>query len=140
MTVGALLKAMFGHQGSDHQFKQEVFENGTVERGLNKTWSILKDNETQFEGKPPSHFFAYSLGSLAIDHIFVVIQHRDEQSNVKYRILQSWLRDHYLNDYITNRGADLSSEEFIKFQEGYNSALLNAHWTNEKAVSLINIL
>lgn len=128
-TVQALYAAIFGVKGDVRVYQRDFSRyEGTLEE-LNRFWLSVKNNENQLKDKP-SHFFAYQI-DCGQDHVFMLIQYRDEQSNVKYRILQSWMNEHSLNDYMTNRDS-FDSEEFMDFTNKLNHVLLHETWTSEK--------
>ncbi len=130
-TAEALLSAIFGVQDRALQKLQKLLiEDPFLNRDkLNRLWSIIQENENQLTNKPFSHFFAYSFSG--IGHAFLVIQHKDQNNNIKYRILQSWVAAHNLNNYMIKRGNDLTVEEFRKFTEGFSGIFLNDKYSLE---------
>lgn len=131
-TVTALETAIFGVDNPAQN--QMIFKSDE----LDNFWQPFLENEKKFEGKPPSHFFAYSIDCGDYDHTFMIIQYKDEEG-IKYRILQSWVenigrRGHSLDEYMTKRGEELSEEDFLNFREGFNHVVSNGKWTPETRI------
>jgi hypothetical protein len=133
-TAESLKRAIFGVKNTHLNrvvLSNEFFCKEELDK---KIWSTIRENENCFEDKPLSHFFGYFFGCATLDHAFFIVQHRDVQHNIKYRILQSWQNEHSLYDYMKNRGHYLSSEEFAQFANGLNHVLFHKEHTYQKDI------
>lgn len=131
VTSDVLLKAIFGIKDIENMKQLDL--TATAEC-VDNVIGMIKDNENKFEGVPPSHFFAYSIGSHDIDHAFVIIQYRNEDGSLKYKLLQSWVNEHRLNNYMERRTGSLSQKEFNSFSEDLRHLLLSPKWTTNNAL------
>jgi hypothetical protein len=133
MTALALKCAIFGVK--DMQLNSVTLQKESFGiNQLNEVWTKIKENQKEFKDKPSSYFISYIISCSSLDHQFIVVQHCDKEKKVKYRILQSWVKQHNLNDYMTNRDIDLSSEEFNQFTNGLNEILFQSVETYQKEI------
>lgn len=126
VTSFALQYAVFGYRKC-HEICLE--KAAYRKEKLDEVWETIKTNEQCFDQHPSSHFFGYFFHSGSIDHCFAIIQYRDEQNQIKYKFLQSWVGRHSLNDYMEKHSRDLNSDKFAKFTKGLNHMLFSKDCT-----------
>lgn len=131
-TAAALSASLFG---VSKDTKKIVLENDSYRvEELDKVWSLMKENKESFKEKPLSYCIGYTIFSKNKDHVFVIVQHLDSEDNIKYRILQSWVQQYSLFEYITKRNSDLSEDEFDYFTNELNHVLFHEDHTPRKEV------
>lgn len=131
MTSVILLNAIFGEAQKTNLISLNFIPTN---ENLSALISLIKKNGAELDELPPTHFFAYSIGSKGLDHVIVVIQNRDESHKIQYRLLQSWVKQHDLQDYMENRTNALNESEFFSFFEEFRHVLLHPTWTHQKAL------
>lgn len=132
ITVTELLKVIFGEENYENELETVRLQH--TEEDIDLMFSIIKENACGFEETSISQFFVYSIASESIDHNFLIIQFQDEEFNIRYKLLQSWMLRYKLEDYMKNRANTLSSAEFDKFCEGLKHVWLFPTWTHEKGL------
>lgn len=128
-TSEALLIAILGKEAeSEMNFKAD-------EASLNNIWKILIGNEANIKNLPPSNFFCYCTDLKSLNHCFLIIQYLDGLGKIKYRLLQSWIFNHTLKQYLNRRARELNSDEFAEFYNLLREVLLGT-----KEIKIINDL
>jgi hypothetical protein len=135
MTGLALKYAIFGE---DSCYEVNLKKRSYRKEGLDKVWATIKKNEESFEEHSKSYFFGYFFQCCSIDHCFFIIQYRDVQNQIKYKLLQSWVDSHSLDDYMKKRKHDLCSEEFEQFAQGLNHVLFTEQCSLQKKIFFKN--
>lgn len=133
-TSQILLRTFFGIDNlssKTHQLQYDLKQ--LKEGGFAQFKSVIEENSTKFDGKPTSHFFSYQLNCYDLGHTLTLVQYRDKDHGIRYRVLQSWINDHTLRDYLLNRDISYSQEEFESFMDGFEHCLTGDTWTLEMA-------
>jgi hypothetical protein len=133
ITSEALLSSIFGVRNADSKLETLAYNNRLRPLKFQKIKEVFEKNRNEFEGAPPSHFFAYRIQSNRLDHSFMIIQYKNDQNEIRYRLLQSWVEGHDLKEFMTNRSNSFNQEEFDVFLDGFGHSLMDERWSNDKA-------
>lgn len=126
-TNGVIQDAIFGVNNETDKIRLDLT---ITQENIEKVISIIKDNESKFEGVDSTHIKAYSI-NFGIEHVFAIIQFREIDGKIKYRLLQSWIGKYNLKEYMKQRENSFNQVEFNSFAEEFKHLLIDPKWTQK---------
>lgn len=130
MTNDAIVKAIFGPNVDE---KLQALKLSKEKNNFSELVSLIQINESKLKNRISNDFFSYSffLNKRGLEHFFVVLQYLGEGNKIRYRILQSWLFEHTLKEYMEHRANSLSQSQFCEFLQEFEHMLMHPFWTHQ---------